>query len=331
MSQPTPTSTHHRRLIPSPIFRPIFETEVPTTRTEPTTGTGSLIRSLPAGTMEGPYSARFPSSPIGETSRRAPAGREAADERSSCTRPHRPPHRSGPGSFVLGFRANRRPDCRVTRARRQPSATSRSWSSEWSPCWRDVPAGLLVDATLGGGGHARALLQAHAGLHLIGVDQDDDALGRLGRAGRRTSPGRVAARPVPLRPPDRGGDGQRRRPTGGGGALRPRGQLAPARPGATVGSATGRTPRSTCAWTAGPTPRAADRRQRLPRGRAGLGAAPVRRRALRRPHRPGHRRRPPGARRRPSWPTSSGKPSRRRPGAAVATRPSGPSRPSASR
>jgi 16S rRNA (cytosine1402-N4)-methyltransferase len=36
--------------------------------------------------------------------------------------------------------------------------------------------GVLVDATVGGGGHARALLQANAGLRLIGVDQDDDAL-----------------------------------------------------------------------------------------------------------------------------------------------------------
>src|SRR3954447_15355323 len=58
-----------------------------------TTGTGSLIRSLSVGKMEGPYSARFPSSPIGETSRRASAGRRAADERSTCRRtPHRTDH-----------------------------------------------------------------------------------------------------------------------------------------------------------------------------------------------------------------------------------------------
>ncbi len=39
-----------------------------------------------------------------------------------------------------------------------------------------VPPGILVDATFGGGGHARALLGAHAQLRLIGIDQDDAAL-----------------------------------------------------------------------------------------------------------------------------------------------------------
>jgi 16S rRNA (cytosine1402-N4)-methyltransferase len=39
-----------------------------------------------------------------------------------------------------------------------------------------VPAGTVVDATLGGGGHARALLTAHPHLDLIGIDQDPVAL-----------------------------------------------------------------------------------------------------------------------------------------------------------
>ncbi len=40
----------------------------------------------------------------------------------------------------------------------------------------DVPAGLFVDATLGGAGHASAVLDANAGLRLIGIDRDADAL-----------------------------------------------------------------------------------------------------------------------------------------------------------
>jgi 16S rRNA (cytosine1402-N4)-methyltransferase len=47
---------------------------------------------------------------------------------------------------------------------------------EITELFRPVPAGLLVDATLGGGGHSRALLGAHPHLSLIGIDQDEDAL-----------------------------------------------------------------------------------------------------------------------------------------------------------
>jgi 16S rRNA (cytosine1402-N4)-methyltransferase len=40
----------------------------------------------------------------------------------------------------------------------------------------DVPDGVLLDATVGAGGHAAALLHAQPGLELIGLDQDPDAL-----------------------------------------------------------------------------------------------------------------------------------------------------------
>ena len=53
----------------------------------------------------------------------------------------------------------------------------------------DVPPGLAVDATLGGGGHAAAVLDAHPGLQLVGIDRDADALaaaaGALERFGDR--------------------------------------------------------------------------------------------------------------------------------------------------
>jgi 16S rRNA (cytosine1402-N4)-methyltransferase len=54
-----------------------------------------------------------------------------------------------------------------------------------------VPAGWLVDATLGGAGHAVALLEAHAQLKVLGIDQDPDA---LAAAGTRLEPFGARAR-----------------------------------------------------------------------------------------------------------------------------------------
>ncbi|MEV6983168.1 16S rRNA (cytosine(1402)-N(4))-methyltransferase RsmH [Sphaerisporangium sp. NPDC051017] len=42
----------------------------------------------------------------------------------------------------------------------------------------DAPGAVLVDANLGLGGHAEALLAAHPGLHLIGIDRDPVAIER---------------------------------------------------------------------------------------------------------------------------------------------------------
>ena len=53
------------------------------------------------------------------------------------------------------------------------------------------PDGLLIDATLGGGGHSALLLEQHPGLRLIGLDQDATAraaaAGRLAAFGDRVS------------------------------------------------------------------------------------------------------------------------------------------------
>ncbi len=48
------------------------------------------------------------------------------------------------------------------------------------PALADRPA-VLVDATLGLGGHAAALLAAHPRLTLVGLDRDPEALGLAGR------------------------------------------------------------------------------------------------------------------------------------------------------
>lgn len=42
--------------------------------------------------------------------------------------------------------------------------------------FQPVPAGVVVDATVGGGGHAAALLEAHPHLRLLGLDRDPDAV-----------------------------------------------------------------------------------------------------------------------------------------------------------
>ncbi|MCY4493840.1 MAG: 16S rRNA (cytosine(1402)-N(4))-methyltransferase RsmH [Acidimicrobiaceae bacterium] len=53
-----------------------------------------------------------------------------------------------------------------------------------------VPDGVVVDATLGAGGHAEALLNANRGLSLVGIDRDPDA---LSAAGARLAPQRPRA------------------------------------------------------------------------------------------------------------------------------------------
>jgi 16S rRNA (cytosine1402-N4)-methyltransferase len=40
-------------------------------------------------------------------------------------------------------------------------------------------AGLVVDATFGGGGHSRALLRSNPGLRVLGIDRDPDAMSRV--------------------------------------------------------------------------------------------------------------------------------------------------------
>jgi len=48
--------------------------------------------------------------------------------------------------------------------------------------FRPVPAGVIVDATIGGGGHARAVLEAHPQSRLVGIDRDAAAIEAAGAA-----------------------------------------------------------------------------------------------------------------------------------------------------
>jgi 16S rRNA (cytosine1402-N4)-methyltransferase len=60
---------------------------------------------------------------------------------------------------------------------------------------RPVPAGLLVDATVGAGGHSRALLTAAPHLRLLGLDRDTDAIAAAAAAlGDIAASGRVHLR-----------------------------------------------------------------------------------------------------------------------------------------
>lgn len=117
-----------------------------------------IFSSLSEHTMEGPYSARFPSSPTGEKSRRAPVFRGAAEDRS----------RLCPPALQQGVTA--------MAENRDPFDHRPVMLDEIVAAFASVPAGWVIDGTLGGAGHATALLEAHPQISILGIDQDPDAL-----------------------------------------------------------------------------------------------------------------------------------------------------------
>ena len=132
--------------------------EPPTRRHPAPTARGPLLCSLSEQTMEGPYSARFPSSPAGEKSRRAPVFRGAAHERT----------------HLRSSRAVR--TCLMDRTPDRDFAHLPVMAQEIVEAFAPVPAGWIVDATLGGAGHSVLLLGSLPQVKVLGIDQDPDAL-----------------------------------------------------------------------------------------------------------------------------------------------------------
>ena len=191
-----------------------------------------------------------------------------------------------------------------------------------------VPPGWVVDATVGGAGHAAALLARHEHLRVLGLDQDADA---LAAAAERLRPFGDRALLHRTRFDALDDIVQQLGTTPVSGVLFDLGVSSPQLDRAARGFSYRHDAPARHAHGPAPGPHGRRRRQRHRRAGAGRAAPRLRRRALRPPHRQGDRRRAARGHHRPSWPSWSATPSPRRPAAPAATPPSARSRRSASR
>ena len=108
-----------------------------------------------------------------------------------------------------------------------------------------VPPGVVVDATVGGGGHARVILEANPMVAVVGLDQDPDALAAsaslLEAFGDRVMLRHARFDSLVTVMSDLG-------LTSLSGAIFDLGVSSPSSTAASVGSAIATTDRSTCGW-----------------------------------------------------------------------------------
>ena len=136
----------------------------------------------------------------------------------------------------------------------EPYAHEPVMAAEVADLFAPVPPGLVVDATLGGAGHAARILEANPGVRLLGIDRDPAALEAASAALARFGDRAVVRR---SRFDDLGSvvrQVQAELGTAGGvpglsGVLFDLGVSSPSSTWPNGASPTGATPPSTCGWT----------------------------------------------------------------------------------
>lgn len=114
----------------------------------------------------------------------------------------------------------------------------------------EVPPGVVVDATVGGAGHARAILECNAAVSVLGFDRDDDALVAATAALSEADPGHSRFELVHARFDDIGAQLDQRGIDRVSGVFFDLGVSSPQLDRADRGSPIARRARWTCGWIA---------------------------------------------------------------------------------
>lgn len=128
----------------------------------------SVLGSSPDGAVASPNSARCHRRRLGETSRRHLSSGELPNIWSDVHGAAQVHARRGAHVMTSSQLGAGEPGARFEH---QPVMLD-----ELLSVFADMAPGLFVDATLGGAGHASALLHRHSSMQLLGIDRDQDAL-----------------------------------------------------------------------------------------------------------------------------------------------------------